>query len=218
MANEEDTMPERTDRVIPGAMKTSDAMEPELSMNEFDETNPSTATATTAPVGTTTETQSRRDKVVAKVSETRQKVATEAAGKTRGLVGDGLSKSSETIGNMSRLVDETAANIDEQLGSEYGDYARKTARYLDDTAQRIAAKDPDELVDDVRGFVRQSPAMALGAAAIVGFAIARLVGAGFDAERENRIGDDYGNTTLRPVDPAVDSATAPVDPVVTPRI
>ena len=42
-------------------------------------------------------------------------------------------------------------------------------------ANAIAEKDPDELIDDTREFVRNSPGLALAGAAIVGFVVARLV-------------------------------------------
>ena len=199
----ETDLPERTDRIVPGASKTATDMERELIVEDTP-TTPNTDSLTT------NESNTARNKVVAKVNEARSSIAREAAGKTRGVVGDGLSKGSEAIGSMSRLVGDTAGNIDESLGAEYGDYARSAAKYLDDTAQKFAAKDPDELVDDVRNFVRKSPGMALGAAAVVGFALARLVSAGFDAER----GDDLGTTGYD--GPPRDGDVPPVDPITTP--
>lgn len=167
MATETQNLPEGTDRIIPGAAATGSELEAELIVEESETT------------------KTKKDKVVAKVNEARANVAREAAGKTRGVIGEGLSKGSEAVGSMSRLVGDTAGSIDEQLGAEYGDYARSTARYLDETAQKIAAKDPDELVEDVRAFVKKSPALALGAAAVVGFALARVIQSGFDAERDS---------------------------------
>ena len=80
---------------------------------------------------------------------------------------------------MSRkLVGDTAAGLDERLGAEYGDYARKAATAIDDVANSLASKDADELIDDTRNFVRKSPGVALAGAAIVGFALARLVKSG----------------------------------------
>ncbi len=42
----------------------------------------------------------------------------------------------------------------------------------------LANKDPDELIDDTRGFVRKSPGIALAGAAIIGFVLARLIKTG----------------------------------------
>ena len=49
---------------------------------------------------------------------------------------------------------------------------------IETTASNIAAKDPDELIDDTREFIRKSPGVALAGAAIAGFAIARLLKSG----------------------------------------
>jgi ElaB/YqjD/DUF883 family membrane-anchored ribosome-binding protein len=124
-----------------------------------------------------------RDKVLGKVREGRGKLAGQAADKTRGLVGQGLERSSEALANVSRLVGDTASGLDERLGEEYGDYARKAATAIDDVANNLASKDPDQLIEDTRNFVRKSPGVALAGAAIVGFALARLVKSGLDDAR-----------------------------------
>ena len=131
-----------------------------------------------------------RDKVLGKVREGRGKLAGQAADKTRGLVGQGLERSSEALANVSRLVGDTAAGLDERLGEEYGDYARKAATAIDDVANSLASKNPDELIEDTRNFVRKSPGIALAGAAIVGFALARLVKSGFDDARGRKDDED----------------------------
>ena len=122
-----------------------------------------------------------RDRVLDKVREGRGKLAGQAADKTRGLVGQGLERGSEALANVSKLVGDTAAGLDERLGEEYGDYARKAATTIENTANSLAAKDADELIDDTREFVRKSPGIALAGAAIVGFALARLIKSGLDS-------------------------------------
>ena len=69
--------------------------------------------------------------------------------------------------------------------SEYGEYARKAATAIEDAANRLAAKDADELIDDTREFVRKSPGVALAGAAIIGFALVRLVKSGLDQDRKD---------------------------------
>lgn len=161
MANKDKNLPERTDKVIDGAMETEHT---DLLVEEREETT--------------------KDKVVAKVKETKNKAADEAAGQARGLLGQGLERGSEAVGNVAKLVGDTAPGLDDNLGAEYGDYARKAANYLDETAQSLAAKDPDELIEDTRNFVRKSPGVALAGAAIIGFAVARLIQSGLDAETD----------------------------------
>ena len=69
---------------------------------------------------------------------------------------------------------DNAATIDEKLGARYGDYARTAARTMQETAAKIEAKDLDELGEDAKQFVRKSPGMAIGIAALFGFMLSRL--------------------------------------------
>ena len=103
-------------------------------------------------------------------------------------MGQGIERSSEALGNVGRLVSDTATGLDERLGAEYGDYARRAGEAIENAAQRLASKDPDELIDDTREFVRKSPGVALAGAAIVGFALARLIKSGLDSGRGERSG------------------------------
>ena len=92
------------------------------------------------------------------------------------------------------MVGDTAEGIDERLGQEYGDYARRAAAAIENTASSLASKDPDELIEDTREFVRRSPGVALAGAAIVGFALARLIKTGLSS---NDDGDDSGGGNRR---------------------
>jgi len=105
-------------------------------------------------------------------------LSNQAGERARGLVSQGLERSAEALGNVAKLVGDTAPGIEERLGAEYGDYARRAASAIESAANTIAEKDPDELIDDTREFVRNSPGLALAGAAIVGFVVARLLKAG----------------------------------------
>ena len=52
------------------------------------------------------------------------------------------------------------------------------------SAHAIAAKNPDELIDDTRNFVRNSPGIALAGAAVVGFVVARLLKTGLAPDND----------------------------------
>ena len=126
-----------------------------------------------------------RDRALGKIRSGTDKLSGQAADKARGLVGQGLERGGEALANVSKLVGDTAAGLDERLGEEYGDYARKAAGALEEAANKIAAKDPDELIDDTREFVRKSPGVALAGAAIIGFALVRQVKSGLDQGRND---------------------------------
>jgi ElaB/YqjD/DUF883 family membrane-anchored ribosome-binding protein len=111
-----------------------------------------------------------------------EKLSSQAGEKARGFVTQGLERSAEALGNVAKLVGDTSPGIEERLGTEYGDYARRAASAIENAANTIAAKDPDELIDDTREFVRNSPGLAMAGAAIVGFVVARLLKTGLSRE------------------------------------
>lgn len=108
------------------------------------------------------------------------KLGSQAADKARGFAGDGKVKATGAINDFAKMMEDAAAQVDEKLGSQYGDYARSAAQSLGGFADQLDAKDIDELIEDVRGFVRKSPGIAIGTAAALGFVIARVVKAGLD--------------------------------------
>lgn len=114
-----------------------------------------------------------------------EKLSGQVGDKARGLVTQGLERGSEALANVSRMVGDTADGIEERLGPEYGDYARRAAGAIENAANSLASKDPDELIEDTRSFVRNSPGIALAGAAVVGFVLARLVKSGLPASRDD---------------------------------
>lgn len=115
----------------------------------------------------------------------REQLSSQAGDKARGLVSQGLERTAEALANVSKMIGDTADGIEERLGPEYGDYARRAAGAIENTANSIASKDPDELIDDTRNFVRNSPGIALAGAAVVGFVVARLLKTGLAANEDD---------------------------------
>lgn len=81
----------------------------------------------------------------------------------------------EALHGLSKLIAETADTVDAKLGPQYGDYARKAAETVAGAAKSLDEKDINQLTEDARDFVRKSPAVAIGAAAIVGFVLMRMM-------------------------------------------
>jgi hypothetical protein len=121
------------------------------------------------------------------------KVRDEAGTRARSFVGQGLERGSTTLTNVAGIVSQTAAQLDDQLGQQYGDYARHAGAALERYASTLANKDPEELVDDARELVRKSPGVAIAGAAIVGFGLVRLIKAGLPEEGRNGNGNRSGN-------------------------
>jgi hypothetical protein len=118
----------------------------------------------------------------------REQLSSQAGDKARGLVSQGLERTSEALANVARMVGDTAPGIDERLGEDYGGYARRAAGAIENVANTIAEKNPDELIEDTRNFVRNSPGIALAGAAVGGVVVARLVMSGL--ARDERDDDE----------------------------
>lgn len=104
----------------------------------------------------------------------------QATDKARATAMKGKGKAVEKAGAVSAILADTAASIDAQFGKEYGDYARSAQEKLDEYVGKFEKTDIDDLVDGTREFVRKQPAIALGVAAAAGFALIRVLKAGFD--------------------------------------
>ena len=142
--------------------------------------------ASGADLDTPTTTMSRASTVRDSLKTGSDKLKGAASDRALGFLGQGIERSSGALTNISALVGDTAANLDERLGQEYGDYARSAAASIDKAANSLAAKQPDELFEDARTFVRKSPGIALAGAAILGFALVRVVKSGLDTDTPTR--------------------------------
>lgn len=99
----------------------------------------------------------------------------EQAGKTaKSAAGVAKDKTGTAIQGLAKLIADTAGTVDAKLGPQYGDYARQAAESVAGAAKSLDSKDVDQLLGEARDFVRKSPAVAIGAAAVVGFVLMRL--------------------------------------------
>jgi ElaB/YqjD/DUF883 family membrane-anchored ribosome-binding protein len=101
-------------------------------------------------------------------------LASQAKVRAGDLAVEGKAKASDALATLGKVVTDNAGTIDEKLGARYGDYARTAGRSMQETAAKIEAKDLGELGDDAKEFVRKSPGLAVGIAAVAGFFLARL--------------------------------------------
>lgn len=114
------------------------------------------------------------------VSNAGGKLRDESKNKIHSLASQGLERGSSTLTNIAGIVDDTVQQIEERLGPQYGEYARKASQAINGYATTLQNKNPDELVDDARDLVRKSPAVALTGAAVLGFGLARLLKIGLE--------------------------------------
>lgn len=176
-------LPEGTDKVVEGANFGAIAVDPE----GRDQDGQTITVGDTALVGEKEIAVPKADSdggLADRLRTGRERFASQAGDKARGLVTQGLERTSETLANVAKMVGDTAPGIDERLGEEYGEYARRAAGAIENVASAIAEKDPDELIEDTRTFVRNSPGIALAGAAVVGFVVARLLKTGLAKDED----------------------------------
>jgi ElaB/YqjD/DUF883 family membrane-anchored ribosome-binding protein len=106
----------------------------------------------------------------------------QAGDKLREYAETGKSKATVALDDFTQVVNDAATSIDERLGSEYGEYARRAADAVSGFADTLRNKEVDELFEDGRTLVRKSPGVAIGVAAVVGFTLIRLLKSGTGGE------------------------------------
>jgi ElaB/YqjD/DUF883 family membrane-anchored ribosome-binding protein len=104
--------------------------------------------------------------------------AEQAKEKGAALAVEGKARASDALSTLGKVISDNAGTIDEKLGVQYGDYARTAARTIQETAAKLEAKDLGEMGNDVKEFVQKSPGVAIGIAAVAGFAIAKMLSSG----------------------------------------
>ena len=119
------------------------------------------------------------------VKDTGNKLVGQATDKARAFADQGKSVAGDKLDQVAQMLSDAAQTVEDKLGGQYAQYARDAADRVAGFSSTVRNKDVDELVDDVRNFVRASPAVAIGVAAAVGFAVARVVQSGLDANGQS---------------------------------
>jgi len=148
-----DSLPEGTDTIIAGAA-------------ESDRGGAGEAQQSTA--------ERLRSQAASKVAELRD----QTTDRFFAFAAQGKDRASETLDGAAKLIGDAAAQVETHLGGTYGAYARQAADGVAGLATALRTREVDELFEEARGFVKRSPALAIGAAAAAGFLVARLLKAG----------------------------------------
>jgi len=142
-----------------------------------------------------------REKLAGQVREQVQSLKGQATDKARQFADQGKDRATTALDNFSQVVQDAARSVDERLGSEYGQYAHRAADAVTSLADGLRGKSVDDLLEDSRTLIRKSPGVAIGAAALIGFALARVVKAGMpagdtdvDFTPDPRLTDETGST------------------------
>jgi ElaB/YqjD/DUF883 family membrane-anchored ribosome-binding protein len=106
--------------------------------------------------------------------------------RAKSYVEDGKSRAGGALDELAQMMHDAAGTVDEKVGAQYGQYARTAAETVTGFSESLKAKNIDELIADASGFVKKSPAIAIGTAAALGFVLIRLVQSGLNAESDDQ--------------------------------
>lgn len=79
------------------------------------------------------------------------------------------------------MADRLAQGKPDGESGKTADFARRAADGMESFSARLREKDMAEITEEARDAVRRNPAVAVGAAAVIGFALARFLKGGDEA-------------------------------------
>lgn len=119
--------------------------------------------------------KSEASKKAASLKQEASTLKNQASVKARDAATKGKDKAAEAVGSLAKLLEDSAGTVDTKFGKQYGDYARSAATTVAGLATTLDKKDLDELAASTRDLVKKNPAIAVGAATVIGFVLARLL-------------------------------------------
>ncbi|MGH6651132.1 MAG: hypothetical protein ACREB7_08375 [Sphingopyxis sp.] len=119
--------------------------------------------------------KSEASKKAASLKADASNLAGQASTKAREAATKGKDKAAEAVGSLAKMLEDSAGTVDSKFGKQYGDYARSAASTVAGLATSLDKKDLDELAAATKDLVKKNPAVSVGAAAVIGFVLARLL-------------------------------------------
>ena len=104
-------------------------------------------------------------------------LAADASKQAKGFARNQIEAGADLLGNIGRSV-TAAADTLETDAPQIAGFVRDVASSVSDFSNAIRGQSPEALLDTASSYVRQNPALVLGAAAVCGFALTRLLQGG----------------------------------------
>lgn len=138
------------------------------------------------------------DTIAGQVREQISTLKSQAGDRARSLADDGKRQTTDFLQKVAEVVGDAAGSVESRLGGQYAGIGHRASDSINALASSLDDRSVDDLFEDARAFVKRSPAVAVGIAAVVGFAIARVVRSSV-SEMSGSSGDGSGGTA-RPTD------------------
>lgn len=129
--------------------------------------------------------------IAGQVREQISTLKSQAGDRARTLADDGKKQATSLLETIADVVADAAGSVEERLGGQYAGVGNRASDSIRSLASTLDERSVDDLLEDARSFVQRSPAVAIGIAAVVGFAVARVVRSTI-AEMRDDGGHDVG--------------------------
>ncbi|GHC46972.1 hypothetical protein [Roseibacillus persicicus] len=118
------------------------------------------------------------DKVKDTVKERGQELMEKTGTRVKDEADRGLHAASSQVRNLQRAVDSAGNRLNEQQPESLKTGTSTLSDGLEKVASYLESKDSEELLEDVRGVVRDHPAMVAGGLVLTGFLMGRILRVG----------------------------------------
>jgi ElaB/YqjD/DUF883 family membrane-anchored ribosome-binding protein len=122
------------------------------------------------------------------VSEKADELLEAARKRGRGLLDRQKSAAGEELHSVADVMRDAARKFEERQEGGVAKYVEKAADYVDRVSSTLRERDVEDLMVKVEEQLRRKPAVVLGAAAVVGFALGRFLRAGTQRIAKERRG------------------------------
>lgn len=127
------------------------------------------------------------------VGQVRDQIGTlksQASDKAREYADDGKSRATSLLQNLAEILSDASGSVEGKFGDQYAGVGRKASDSIKSLASTLDERSVDDLIEDARAFVQRSPAVAIGIAAVLGFAVARVMRSSISEFREDSAAND----------------------------
>ena len=90
----------------------------------------------------------------------------------------GKGKAAGALTTLSGLIVEAAKMLEENFGHRAADPVRAQADKVSGAARHLETADVDQLTNELKVFAKNNPVLSVGAVAVVGFALGKLLSGG----------------------------------------
>ncbi len=118
----------------------------------------------------------------------------QAGDRAREVADGGKRQATDLLQTIASVVADAAGSVEEKLGGQYAGLGHRASDSIKSLASTLDERSVDDLFEDARDFVKRSPVVAIGIAAVVGFAVARVVRSTISEMRSDDDGSASGGS------------------------